>query len=110
MMALLTGWLGAKAAKLVAYVGLPLLAVGLVWLSLHLYGQHMYNRGKTTERAAWVAASDKLKAQAAASATKADDASAVRVTNQVAAQAKEQEKVNEAIATGSSPIDVLFGN
>jgi hypothetical protein len=110
MIALLTGWFGAKAAKLIAYIGLPLLALGLAWLSLHLYGQHMYNRGKTTERAAWVAASERLKAQAAASASKADDASAARVTTHLAAQAKEQEKVHEAMATGSSPIDVLFGN
>jgi hypothetical protein len=109
MIALLTGWgLSKLWARLIAYVGIPLLVLGLVWLWLNAYGDRRYDEGIAAERSAWVEASEKLKQQAAASATKADDAAAERLAEHAVEAAVEQEKVNEAIAAGSSPIDVLF--
>jgi hypothetical protein len=75
---------------------------------LNAYGDRRYDEGVANEKAAWVEASEKLKLEAEASATKADDAAVKRLEEYTAESAVEKEKVNEAIADGSSPIDVLF--
>jgi hypothetical protein len=109
MLSLLMGWgLGKWPARLIAYVGLPLLAVLALWLALHFYGVHRYHQGEAANEAKWQAASAKLHADAAKSATKADDKAAVRLDDYEKQASAEQARVEEAKANGSSIFDVLF--
>jgi len=80
-----------------------------VWRWLDSYGDRRYKEGVAATDMKWEKASAALKAQAAQSAGKADDAAANRLTEHLAQATKEQEKVDDAIANGSSPLDVLFG-
>jgi hypothetical protein len=84
--------------------------IGLLWLSLHLYGARQYDRGVSATDQKWETAAAQLKADAAKSATRADDAAANRLAEQVNQVAADQEKVNEAQRNGTSPLDALFGN
>jgi type II secretory pathway component PulM len=98
--ALMTRW---------AWFGLggALLLLG-AYIALDRYGDRRYQEGVTATDAKWQKAFDELKAAAAKSASKADDAAAVRVEAFTEQAAKDQEKVNEAVRTGSSPLDALF--
>jgi hypothetical protein len=108
---LLTGWgLSAKAAKLVAYVALPLLLLVAFYLLLDAYGDARYDAGKSDENAAWVAAQDKLLADAAKSTETANKEDLTRQLEQAAKVQEEKEKIDAAIADGSSPFDVLFAS
>lgn len=101
--------LGATAAKLIAYVGLPLLALALLWWALDSYGDRRADEREAEVHATYKAASDRLKAQAAKSIAKADDAAAARVEQQQQQVQEELEALDEAQRNGSSPFDVLFG-
>jgi predicted lipid-binding transport protein (Tim44 family) len=109
MIAMLMGFgLSSRIAKLIAYVAVPLLIALVIWLALDAYGDSRYREGKKDEAAAWQEASDKLKAKAAATATKADDAAAKRAEEHVAKVEKEKEAVAAALEEGRSPFDALF--
>lgn len=95
-------------AKLVAYAGLPLIALGLAWLALDAWGDSRYRSGKADEKAAWQAASDKLIATAAASGDAATRNEVPRLTEQAAKVEEEKERLDAAIENGSSPFDALF--
>jgi hypothetical protein len=88
-------------------------ALGLIIGAFVGWSHHQYNKGHkdgvAEVDAQWKAASDALKAKAAQSATRADDAAAAR-TDEYRQQAEDERKaVEDAQANGSSPIDVLFG-
>lgn len=88
-------------------IAAALLAGVLAW------GHSKYNAGHKAgveeTDAAYKAASDKLKADAAASASKADDKAVVRL-EEYQAQAKDvQAAVDKAKEEGRSPLDALFG-
>lgn len=109
--AILTGYgLSDKVAKWIVTLLAIVLIFGGFWLALHLYGNHRYDEGVSAEDAKWQTAVQKLKDDAAASATKADDNAANRAANFIEEHKQDQEAVNAAKANGSSPLDALFGN
>jgi hypothetical protein len=101
--------LSEKAAKLVAYIAIPLLILAAFYLSLDAYGDSRYREGQSDADKAWQEASDRLIAKSQKAATKADTAAAARAADYAARVEEEKEKIDEAIAEGSSPLDVLFG-
>lgn len=107
------GFLISLAAKAVGERFAPLLAYGLLiavlvgaiwWLRADAYSD-----GEAATDAKWVAAGERLERQAAEAAGKADAASVQRVEQNNERVAQEKEKLDEAEAAGSSPLDVLFG-
>lgn len=110
IVALLTRWgLGALPAKLIAYVGLPLLVALFLWWRIDSYGDRRFDAGVSQTDAKWEEAGNRLQAEAANSATRADDAAANRLgqfENQVA---DERREMDNAVRDGTSPLDVLFG-
>ena len=91
----------------------PLIAAALVIAALLAWGNSKYRAGREdgieeTDRK-WQAASDKLKQEAAASATRADDAAVKRLETHVEQAQEDQEKLDEANRNGTSPLDALFG-
>lgn len=101
--------LSEKVAKLLAYVAVPLLILAAFYLALDAYGDSRYREGKTAEAEAWKAAEERLLKKSAEAGARADKAAAARQAEHAAAVAEEREKVDEAVANGSSPLDVLFG-
>ena len=73
------------------------------------WGQSRYDAGVSATDARWVAAGKRLEEQAAASADAADRREVPRIENHTARVAEEKEKIDEAVAAGASPLDVLFG-
>lgn len=107
------GFLISLAAKAVGERFAPLLAYGVViaalvgaiwWLRADAYSD-----GVTATDAKWEEAGRRLEQQAREAAGKADAASVQRVEQNNARVAQEKEKLDEAEAAGSSPLDVLFG-
>lgn len=101
--------LGKTVAKLIAYVAVPLLVVGIIWFALDRYGDKRYAAGVADTDAKWEEASAKLKEAAAQSATKADDAAVKRLEEHVAQAEEDAAAVEKAKAEGRSPLDALFG-
>jgi FtsZ-interacting cell division protein ZipA len=91
----------------------PLVIFALLVAGVMAWGNSKYRAGHddgvTQTDAKWQAASDKLKAEAAKSATRADDAAVRRLDEHVEQAQEDQEKVNEAQRNGTSPLDALFG-
>ena len=88
-----------------AYVGVALaVVVGLLW-----FGHARYQDGVRDADERWEAASARLVEQAAKSGTQADRREALRLENNAADVKAEKEKIDEAVAAGASPLDVLFG-
>lgn len=91
----------------------PLVALALLIGGVALWGKSKYNAGHDAgvveTDAKWQAASDKLKEEAKASATKADDKAVARLEERVAQAEEDQEKVDAAEKAGTSPLDALFG-
>lgn len=109
MIGLLMGWgLGERAAKLVAYIGIPLLILVAFYFTLDAYGDARYREGVAAENKAWKDAQDRLLAQAAESAGTATSEDLARQIEFAAKVEDEKEKVDAAVAQGSSPFDVLF--
>lgn len=106
---LLAPRLGQTAAKLIAYVGIPLLIAGLIYWQITAYGSRRYKAGVLATDAKWEEAGRRMRAAAAQSATRADDAAAKRLQEFEAQVQEEQEALEDAQRNGSSPIDVLFG-
>lgn len=89
-------------------IGAAVAALAL-WLALNAYGNARYKAGVEATDAKWEEASAKLKEQAAASATKADDAAVKRLEEYVEQAEEDAAAVEKAKAEGSSPLDALFG-
>lgn len=96
-------------AKLIVYVGLPLLAALLIWLWIDGMVDRAYDKGVKETDAAWVEAGQRLRDRAVVAAGEADAPAAKRAEAFAAAQAEEKERIDEAIAVGASPFDVMFG-
>lgn len=90
----------------------PVVLFALVIGGVMAWGSSKYRSGKADgigqTDAKWQAASDKLKADAAKSATRADDAAAIRHTEHLADARADQERIDEANRNGTSPLDALF--
>lgn len=86
---------------LVALVGLYLLIAA--------YGNARYDAGVSDTDAAWKAAAAKLEAQSAAAAQGAETEAVARQMDWNAKVEAEKERIDDAIASGDSPLDVLFG-
>lgn len=109
MIGLLMGFgLGKRVAQLVGYVALPLLVLVVFYIALDAYGDSRFREGRTAENKAWKKAQDNLLAQAAESATAADKVALAATMDQAAKVEEEKERVDDAIANGGSPFDVLF--
>lgn len=110
MIGLLMGFgLGKRAAQLVAYVAIPLLILAAFYFTLDAYGDSRFREGRAAENKAWIDAQDKLLKDAAAAASAADQTALAAQMDQAVKVAQEKERVDDAIANGSSPFDVLFG-
>lgn len=109
LIGLLEPRLGKTFGPIVAYVLVIGIALGLFYWALTAYGHRKFNEGVAANQAQVDAALVKLKKDAAASATKADDAATNRAAAEVEHQQADQEKVNEAERNGTSPLDALFG-
>lgn len=96
--------------KIVGPIALFALVIGgvIAWGNSKYRAGH--REGVEETDAKWQAAFDRLKEQAAASATKADDAAVKRLEEHVAQASEDAAAVEKAKAEGRSPIDALFGN
>lgn len=94
------GWYGLAA----------LLLVVAFLAERHAYGNRRFHAGEDKADKAWQAASDKLIQDAAKAGAKADKNAAGRAADFAAKQEDEKEKIDEAVAHGSSPLDAIFGN
>lgn len=109
MISFLTGLgLSTRVAKLLAYVALPLLILAAFYIALDAYGDSRFREGRAVENAAWKEAQDRLLAKAAEATGTANREDLARQLEHAAAVEQEKEKVDEAIADGTSPFDVLF--
>ena len=109
ILGLLAPRLGAIPAKLIVYVGIPLLIAGLIWWRVDAWGDRRFDAGFAARDAQVAEANRQLKEAAAKSATQADDRAAKRA-EEFQAQAEDDRKaVEDAKANGSSPWDALFG-
>lgn len=92
-----------------ALIALAILVVcGAFYAILDAYGDSKFEQGETHSDAAWKAANDELVLKAAKAETHADAAATQRVAEQALAVEAEKEKIDEAVAHGTSPLDVLF--
>lgn len=94
--------------KIVGPLALFALVVGGVMLWGNSKYRAGYRDGETETDVKWHAASEKLKADAAKSATKADDAAVKRLEEHVAQASEDAAAVEKAKAEGRSPLDELF--
>lgn len=101
--------LSGRAAKAVAYIAIPLLIAASLFWALDSYGDRRFAEGRAAEAKAWKAAEAKLLKKAANAETKADKQAAARVVEHAAEVAEEREKIDQAVAEGSSVFDVMFG-
>lgn len=109
MIALLVGWgLSERAAKIVAYLVLPLLVLAAFYLALDAYGDARYREGRVVEAEAWKEAEREMLRKAAVATEEADREALGRALEYSAQVAEEKEKIDAAIADGTSPFDVLF--
>lgn len=93
----------------VAIIALVVLAVaGAFYAALDAYGDSQFEAGEAHSDKAWVEASNKLILKASDAETKADASATIRVAEQAVETAIEKEKIDEALAHGTSPLDVLF--
>jgi len=99
--------------KLYAFIGIVVSTLAIVALlswAITSYGARKYQAGVDATDAKWEEASNRLKLEAEASATRADDNAVKRLEVFEEQVAEEQERINEAIANNSSTFDILFGN
>jgi len=100
--------LSQRTAKTALFIIVPILILVLFYLSLDAYGDSRFREGRATGEAAWKAANDRLLKQAAQSADEADRVALAKAIDQAIKVEEEKERIDDAIANGSSPFDVLF--
>lgn len=100
--------LSDKVAKLVAYVGIPLLILGAFYLTLDAYGDAKFDAGKDQADKEWKAAADLVDAQSQGAADAADIPADQRAADWAARVEQEKARLNETINEGGDPFDVLF--
>lgn len=79
------------------------------YLALDAYGDSRFDAGKAKADAEWAEAEKRLLKQAAEAGTEADRKAAARAVEYAAKVQDEKERLDQAEAEGSSPLDVLFG-
>ncbi|APZ81837.1 hypothetical protein vBEliSR6L_72 [Erythrobacter phage vB_EliS_R6L] len=97
---------GERFAPLLAYALVIAVLVGAIWW----LRADAYSDGEAANDAKWVAAGEEAERQAREAAGRASAASVKRVEQNNARVAQEKEKLDAAEASGSSPLDVLFGS
>jgi hypothetical protein len=108
MIALLVNWGFSRMWAWIAAIGVPILIIVGLYLAVDAWGDSRYRSGKADEKATWIAASDKLLRDAAGAATAADKISAAAAVDFAARQEDERNRIDAAIANGTSPVDALF--
>jgi hypothetical protein len=96
------GFFPLKTWLLIA--GALAVVAGVLW-----FGHARYQAGVRDTDAKWEAAGERLVKQAQKAGTNADRREAARIEDHAAAVAAEKERIDEAVAAGGSPLDVLFG-
>lgn len=91
----------------------PLVLAALLLAGVMAWGSSKFKAGKeegvAETHAVYKTASDKLVADAAKSASRADDAAAERFVEEMVEAKEDQAAVEKAKADGTSPLDALFG-
>lgn len=101
-------FLGALTPRAWKVIGLLAAGVMLI-IAVLAWGDSRYDAGVQDTDAKWKQASEKLARAAAKSGQAADAREAQRIRNHASRVADEKEKIDEAVASGASPLDVLFG-
>ncbi len=105
----LTSTLTARGWGLLIVLGVA----AVIWLLILAWSQARYDAGHAAGAAEadarWRAAARRLEQGLDRSADRADAREAARIRQYQAAVAEEKEKIDEAVADGRSPLDVLFG-
>lgn len=109
MLAMLMGLgMSEKIAKLVAYIAIPLLIVGILYFLFDRAMDAAYDKGVKDTRAVYQKASDELMKDAGEAKTKADKQATIAAVQYAEKVEAEKEKIDDAIANGTSPYDVMF--
>lgn len=94
-------WIGIALAALAV--------VSAVAFSIKAYGNARYELGVTDTDKKWQEAAAVLERQSKEAATSADKAAGQREADYAKRLEEEKEKLDEAVRSGDSPFDVLFG-
>lgn len=100
--------LSDKVAKLVAYVGIPLLILFAFYMALDAYGDARFDAGKDQADRAWQAAADLVEADSQDAAEAADVPADQRAADWAARVEEEKALIDAKIHEGGDPFDVLF--
>lgn len=101
--------LSEKLAKIVAYIGIPLLILAAFYLALDAYGDSREREGKALADRAWQEASDLVEAESQGAADAADIPADQRAADWAARVEQEKAAIDAKITDGGDPFDVLFG-
>lgn len=98
MLSVLTGWgLSERIAKLIAYVGIPLLILAAVGVGLWWLRHDAYGDGERHERAAWEAKAAEMARQAAELQRRADQLRQAAEQQDEARIATNRKEVDDAV-------------
>ena len=104
--------LSARAAGFAARIVLPIAGVLILLVTLYFaidaHGDSRFREGRAVENAVWQEAQDILILKAAAASTAANTEDLARQIDHAAQVEQEKDKLNEAIANGTSRFDALF--
>lgn len=100
--------LSDKVAKLVAYVGIPLLILAAFYMALDAYGDARFDAGKDQADRAWQAAADLVEADSQDAAEAANVPADQRAADWAARVEEEKALIDAKIHEGGDPFDVLF--
>ena len=100
--------LSEKIAKLVAYIGIPLLILFAFYLALDAYGDARFDAGKDQADRAWQAAADLVEADSQDAAADANVPADQRAADWAARVEEEKALIDAKIHEGGDPFDVLF--
>ncbi len=103
------GGISPRVWKILAIIAAILLCLWFLYRAVDSYGDRREADGVAKEKAAWLEADRKLQEKVTRARGQADASAAHREAKHTAEVAVEREKINEAIADGRSPFDVLFG-
>lgn len=101
--------LSSRWVKYGAIVLVTVLVIWFLWSRIDAYGDRRYDAGVMNERGKWEAAEKKLREEAAASSTRADDRAADRLAQHKEQIDEDRKAVDQAVRDGTSPLDALFG-
>lgn len=99
-----------KVWKILGAIAAILFVLWLLNRAIDSYGDNREQDGVNKERAAWEEADRQVQIKVAKAQTEATLSAVKREARHTAEVAKERKQVNEAVAEGRSPFDVLFGS